>query len=758
MLSANFPAWATLLAFPPKDHQARRTENFTGKGCHSCRQPARNSQQEMLVYRKFVVRMLVFSFIWIVSLGSLKGQDFKKQVIYQIVTDRFFDGDTSNNNPSQSSGLFDPTKTNWQLYWGGDLSGIQQKMAYLKGMGVTALWISPPVDNLNLNIPDGNGNPTAPYHGYAARDMKRIEEHFGDASNTWTAFDNLVSAAHQSGIKIIVDFAPNHTNNNSAGEFGSLYDNGTFVAAYNNDPNGDFHHNPNISDFNDRYQLQYYTLFNLADLNQENTTIDAYLKAAMKQLAQHGVDAFRIDAVKHVTWGWEYSMANSAFNNAPSFLFGEWFQGSTSDPLYHDSYKFANRSGISLLDFPLNTAIRDVFASGNSFTEIDNTLNTEDTTFTWQNDLVNFVDSHDIPRLLSVNNNTNRLHEALAFLLTCRGIPTIYYGDEQYLHNDTNGGGDPYNRPMMASFGTATTAYKLIGSLAGLRQTNDALAYGTSQQRWISSDVYIFERRFFNDVVLTAINKSDTASYSITGLDTALQPGNYSDYLGGLLGGFGITVTAGSSGNNPVTSFTLPAHTVAVWQQAGSPEAPEAGSIGPTVGQPGMSVTIAGKGFGTATGTVLFGTTGAAIQSWSDSSVKFTVPNVSGGVYSVQVKNGSGAAANTIQFTVLTGKLIPVTFTVNNATPTNVGDYIFLTGNTVELGNWSTAWDGAVGPMLDPNYPNWFINASMPAGVTIQFKFIKIAADGTVTWEGGANHTYTVPTSGTGFANVTWQN
>src|SRR5208283_5414822 len=73
------------------------------------------------------------------------AQDFKKQVIYQIVTDRFFNGDTSNDNPPQSSGLFDATQTNWHAYWGGDLAGIQQKMAYIKGMGVTAIWISPVV-------------------------------------------------------------------------------------------------------------------------------------------------------------------------------------------------------------------------------------------------------------------------------------------------------------------------------------------------------------------------------------------------------------------------------------------------------------------------------------------------------------------------------------------------------------------------------------------------------------------------------------
>ena len=152
-----------------------------------------------------------------------------------------------------------------------------------------------------------------------------------------------------------------------------------------------------------------------------------------------------------------------------------------------------------------------------------------------------------------------------------------------------------------------------------------------------------------------------------------------------------------------------------------------------------------------------FGTTAAAITSWSDTKIVATVPAVAGGGYSVTVTNNGGTASNGIQFTVLTAKLIPVTFTVFNATPTVTGDYIFLTGNTVELGNWATTWDGATGPMLTPNYPNWFLNVSVPAGQTIQFKFIKIAANGAVTWEAGANHTYTVPTSGVGFVNVNWQ-
>lgn len=707
---------------------------------------------------KLVSKRILVVLLFCLALAPLTAlaADFKSQVIYQIVTDRFFDGDTTNNNPSQSSGLYDSTKTNWHVYWGGDLAGIQQKMSYLAGMGVTAIWISPPVDNLNVNIPDGSGNATAAYHGYQARDFKRIEEHFGDVNNNWTEFDNLVSAAHQNGIKVIVDFAPNHSNQDNGGEFGALYDNGTFLGNFTNDTNGYFHHNPNISDFTDRYQVQYYTLFDLSDINQENATMDAYLKASAQLLQQHGVDAFRIDAVKHITWGWEYSLANSIYNFGDSFLFGEWF-GGTSDALYHDSYKFANKSGISLLDFPLNTAIRDVFGSNNAFSEIDSTLTQEASNFTWKEDLVTFIDNHDMSRFLSLNNNNNRLHEALAFILTSRGIPCIYYGTEQYLHNDTNGGGDPYNRPMMNGFSTSTTAYSLINKLGTLRGSNPAAGYGSMSQRWMNSDVYIYERKFFGSVILAAINKNDTTSYSIGGLNTALPAGNYTDYLGSLLGGLGITVNSGSGGNNPVTNFTLPAHAVSVWSFVEGAAAPEIGSIGPTVGQSGMSVTIGGRNFGNSGGSVKFGTTTATVTSWTPTKIVATAPSITNGVYTTTVTNSSNQVSNGIQFTELTAKLIPVTFTVNNATPTNTGDYIFLTGSTVELGNWSTTWDGAVGPMLPPNYPNWFLNASVPAGQAIQFKFIKIAANGAVTWENGSNHSYTVPSSGTGFVTVNWQ-
>jgi glycosidase len=686
----------------------------------------------------------------------LHAQDFKKQVIYQVVTDRFYDGDTTNDNPAESLGLFDGTHTNWQAYWGGDLAGVQQKLAYIKGIGATAIWVSPVVNNENLNCGSAT-SVSAPYHSYWNRDFMNVEEHFGDNSNSFAAFSNLATSMHANGMKLIVDEANNHSNPDNCGEMGSLYNNGVFMAAANNDPNGYFHHNPDITNFNDRYQVQYLTLEDLTDLNQENSTIDAYLKSAAAQLQSHGADAFRLDAVKHVTWGWEYSFANSVYSNAPSFLYGEWMATNTSDPLWLDSVKFANNSGISLLDFPLNTAIRDVFASDNPFSEIDSTIGTENANFTYPNDLVTFFDSQDESRFLTLNNNQNRLQEAMVFLITGRGIPIVLYGDEQYLFNNTNSGNDPYNRVWMSSYSTTTSAYQIVAKLAALRQANDAIGYGTWKQRWINNDVYIFERQFFNDVVLVAINKNDTASYPVSGLYTSLPPGSYTDVLGGLQSGNGLTVTAGSGGNNAAGNFTIAPHSASVWQYQVNATAPEVGSIGPHVGQPGMTVTIAGDGFGAAAGSVLFGTTAATVQSWSNSSVTFIVPSVTNGAYNVQLKSSSGAASNTIAFTVLAEKLVPVTFTVNNATPTNPGDYIFVTGSTVELGNWGTTFQTAVGPMLAPNYPNWFLNVSLPAGQTVQYKFIDIQANGNVVWENGPNHSYTVPASGTSAVTVNWQ-
>ncbi len=709
--------------------------------------------------------------------------DLRREVIYQIVTDRFFDGDPANNDPPQSAGLYDPTRKDWRLYWGGDLEGIRQKMEYLACMGVTAVWISPPVDNVNVRIPAGEGLTGAPYHGYQARDYKRVEEHFGDAGNTWVAFDNFVAAAHASGVKVIVDFSPNHTNFNNSGEYGALYDDATFMGDYRNDTGGFFHHEKYITDRYGRYNVQYQTLYDLADINQENPVMDAYLKEAARVLQRHGADGFRIDGAKHVTWGWQSSFVNAVNNSGRSFIFGEWYledprpqgwlrfrtffrnlfsdaqpQKYFTDPLYRDATKLANRSGMSMLNFPLGAAARNVFGPADAdFSEIDSLIERQALDFPRRDELVNFIDNHDMQRLLSLDSNPRKLHGALAFLLTAPGIPSIYYGTEQYLHDDTQGGGDPYNRPMMNNFSTDTPAYSLIARLSNLRRANPALAYGSHVRRHLSDDVYVYERKFSGSVVLVAINKSDSRSRHLTELRTALPPAAYADYLGGQLGGPPVEVTAGADGENRVAELELPAHSVGVWSYWESPAVFRVGAVAPAVAQPGSEVTFSGESFGAERGAVMFGETQANVVSWGNGEVTVKVPVVADARQQVRLFAASGQASNAVPFTVLTGELVPVTFRVNNAPPLQPGEHIFLAGDGFELGGWNAAWDEAVGPLVSPGPSDWFVCAAVPAGRALQFKFVKISAGGGVTWEAGPRRVYTTPASGTAEVQYEWQ-
>ena len=718
--------------------------------------------------------------------------DIHQGFIYQIVTDRFFDGDTTNDNPSESPGLYDsngftnPAAANWGYYWGGDLAGIQQKLNYLQSMGVAGIWISPPMSNIRVSAGESNGYTG--YHGYWTRDFMQIDEHFGnedadgDGNNTWTAFDNLVTAAHAAGIRVYVDFPANDTNPIGAGEDGSLYNNGTLVTNYSTDTGATpyYHHNGNISNYEDRYQVQYYTLESLADLDQTNPWVDSYLKTAVEQLLTHGVDGFRFDAAQETNWGWEYSLENTIANwsgaSSPArmpgqpFIFGEWDEGS-GDALYPDSVKFSNNSGMNLLDYTLYWDLAEVFSSNGSgrysFTDIDNELTLEDAgsstipsqAFIQPNDLVTFFDNHDNARILSQGASQMSVKEAISFLLTCRGVPVLYYGDEQYLFNDTDSGAVPYNRNGMTSF-SSTDATLLVQYLAALRAANPAVAYGTMMQRWINTNVYIYERQLGANVVLVAINNNPSTDQAISGLYTYLPPGNYSDYLAQTMGGIGIAVTGTAGSNNPVTNFTLPHNSVSIWVSSGTVP-PSIGSVTPRVANPGAAVTISGAGFGATAGTVNFTvgstTLPATVTNWSNGQITAVVPALAAGAATVTVAQGA-ATSTAAPFTVNTSTLIPVNFSVSGTPALASTDVIMISGNVTELGNWATTWNVAIGPVTIPAAGSGLLTVSVPAGAAVQFKFFVLHSNGTVTWENGANHSYSVPTSGTGAVAVTWQN
>lgn len=148
---------------------------------------------------------------------------FASGVIYQVVTD-CFDGGNAANNPDGE--LFSADCSNLRKYCGGDWQGLIDKIndGYLTEMGVSMLWISPPVENTTATDPAG----TAAYHGYWARDFKETNPFFGSVAD----FQNLINTAHANGMKVVMDFAPNHTSSADEGdpsfmENGALYDDGT---------------------------------------------------------------------------------------------------------------------------------------------------------------------------------------------------------------------------------------------------------------------------------------------------------------------------------------------------------------------------------------------------------------------------------------------------------------------------------------------------------------------------------------------------
>jgi hypothetical protein len=419
---------------------------------------------------------------------------------------------------------------------------------------------------------------------------------------------------------------------------------------------------------------------------------------------------------------------------------------------------------MNLLDYTLYWQLANVFGAGASFYDIDNDLKLEDTgsssipaqAFTQPNDLVTFFDNHDNSRIMSQGADRMAVKQAISFLLTCRGVPVLYYGDEQYLFNDTDSGGVPYNRNGMTSFGS-NDAVLLIQYLAALRAANPAVAYGTMTQRWINSDVYIYERQLGTNVVLVAINKNPSTDQSISGLYTDLAPGSYMDYLAQTMGGIGIAVTGSVGGNNPVTNFTLPHRSVSIWVSAGSVP-PSIGSITPRVANPGAAVTINGTGFGVAAGTVNFTvgstTLPATVTNWSNGQIMALVPALTAGSAAVTVTQGT-VTSSAASFTVNTSTLIPVNFSVSSTPTLASTDVILLTGNVAELGNWATTWNGAIGPVTIPAIGTALQTVSVPAGATVQFQFFVLHRDNSVTSE-GVKHSYTIPLTGVGTAVVTW--
>jgi len=669
--------------------------------------------------------------------------NYSTDVIYQIVTDRFYDGDESNN---PSGELYSEGCENLRKYCGGDWQGIIDKIddGYLSNMGVTALWISPPVENIFETIDDELG--TTSYHGYWARDFKKTNPFFGSMDD----FENLISTAHTNDIKVVIDLAPNHTSpadfdNPDYAENGVLYDNGNYLGSYSDD--SDLFLYNGGTDFSTHEDEIYRNLFDLASFNHINPQMNNYLEDAVEKWLDLGIDGIRVDAVAHMPPGWQKSFMDTIYDHRAVFTFGEWFTGPDGNDEYNE---FANNSGMSVLDFRFAQTTRNVISDNNAtMYDLEAMLTDTENDYDRPQDQVTFLDNHDMSRFTNDGASGRTTDIGLALMLTSRGVPTIYYGTEQYMEGD----GDPGSRAMMESFNENTDAYRLIQKLAPLRKSNPAYGYGTTTERWINDDVIIYERNFADNYALIAINRNLDTSYNIHGLQTEMPSTSYDDLLDGLLDGQSIYV----DNTGLVSEFQLSPGEVSVWEfEATNVEEPSIGQVGPIIGKEGRTVTISGEGFGSSQGTVKFGSTPADIVSWNDTVITLTVPNNEAGNYDITVETEDGQVSNAYEFEVLTADQVTVRFVIDNA-ETEVGENIFLVGNVHELGNWNP--EQAVGNFFNQivyEYPTWYYDVNVPANTDLEFKFIKVDQDNNVTWQSGSNKTYTSPENGTDIVRVDW--
>jgi neopullulanase len=453
--------------------------------------------------------------------------------IYLIMPDRFADGDPTNDDPVISPGLFDRSKP--RQYHGGDFQGVINHLPYLRDLGVTALWLTPWYDNVNhLNTQEkytrdnqrsATGKPVTDYHGYGAVDFYGVEEHFGDL----TKLRDLVDAAHVSGFKMIQDQVANHTgpyhpwvtnpptptwfNGTQANHLDNSWQ--TWTLAVKNPPADKL-----------RSTLDGWFINILPDLNQNDPETATYLvQNSLWWVGMTGVDAVRQDTLPYVPRSYWAKWTAALKREYPHLtILGEmldarpelvsFFQGGRKQ------FDGVDSGVDTLFDFPLYFTIRDMFAKGRPMTRLNQIL-AADTNYVNARTLVTFLGLHDTPRFMSEAGATiEGLQLAFTYLLTTRGTPMIYYGDEIAMR----GGGDPDNRrdfpggwaedkrnafePAGRSAEEAQV-HDHVRKLLALRRELEPLRRGDTVQLESNEQTGAFARVTSNSSVIVAFNNSN---------------------------------------------------------------------------------------------------------------------------------------------------------------------------------------------------------------------------------------------------------
>ena len=403
-------------------------------------------------------------------------RDWRDDLIYFVITDRFQDGDTSNNQGVDKTDL-----NHWQ---GGDLQGLIDRADYIRDTGATAVWVTPPMLNAQ-NIDTGDGKTADGYHGYWPLDMKAVDPHQGSLEK----FREMIGAMHDRGIKVIIDMPLNHLG---------------YGHPWEKDPDKQdwFHHNGNVTDWENDWQQENCAIFGLPDLAQENPKVRDYLIDVGKFWAGQGVDGMRLDAVRSVPRAFWKEFDQQMHEVLPNgFLVGEFFHG---DPNRIAPLQREDRMD-SLMDYPLYYRMKDAFAHDQSMRELANGVAQFNSAYAHPEMMAVFPDNHDVTRFLTeANGDKNKLKMALAFAMTVNRIPTIYYATEQSMTNDPNGGMETARKNM--DFQADPEMHKYFQTLASIRNDCEPLRRGELLEMWQDEKVYAYDRKSDHGEAIVVLN------------------------------------------------------------------------------------------------------------------------------------------------------------------------------------------------------------------------------------------------------------
>jgi glycosidase len=469
-------------------------------------------------------------------------------VMYLIMIDRFADGDTSNNDPPQSRGIYD--RRNKFYYHGGDLQGVIDHLPYLKDLGVSAIWLTPWYDNYDrLNeIELKENKPSTGFHGYNPHDFYAVEEHFGSRAK----LRELVDAAHRSGIKIIQDQVMNHT-----GPYHPWVDdpptptwfNGTKAKHLKNVFQTWVLHDPRAVESLKQETMEGWFLDFLPDLNQHDPEVSRYLiQNTLWWIGTTGLDGIRMDTWQYVPNSFWRDWTKALKREFPNFrVVGEVKDGDVVHTSFFQGGKVrfdGVDSGLdSLLDFPLFYPIRHAFAEGKSIDEIPKTL-AKDYLYTNPEILVTLLGGHDDGRFMSEKGATIAgLKLANAFVLTTRGVPQLYYGDELAMEGgdepttrgDFPGGFSGDKRNAFSAGGRTKDeqeVFEYIRRLTILRRELEPLRTGTLVNLYVSEQQYAYARKGRSGAVVIVINNDDDSAAMEFDVSHIVRGGVFRDRLG----------------------------------------------------------------------------------------------------------------------------------------------------------------------------------------------------------------------------------